>query len=182
MWTCGRSTGKFATIDYSDEKPALYLGEMVEFDELGAQEPAYLRGVVMSSGGPHSSGEAAGEVAELSGMRRCIAVRSFGNAVTIVCESCHSILDAKDPRLEILQRFKVATDEVQPLIPLGTRGKIRGADYEVIGFERRTIHVDGIPYSWHEYVLFNPYKGFPLSDRIQRSLERHEHSESAARR
>jgi Domain of unknown function (DUF4178) len=30
-----RSTsGKFATIDYSDEQPALYLGEMVEFDSL----------------------------------------------------------------------------------------------------------------------------------------------------
>ena len=27
-------TGKFATIDYSDDKPALYLGEMVEFEEL----------------------------------------------------------------------------------------------------------------------------------------------------
>lgn len=27
-------TGKFATIDYSDEKPALYLGEMVEFESL----------------------------------------------------------------------------------------------------------------------------------------------------
>ena len=30
-----RSTsGKFATIDYSDEQPALYLGEIVEFDSL----------------------------------------------------------------------------------------------------------------------------------------------------
>jgi hypothetical protein len=28
-------TGKFATIDYSDDKPVLYLGEMVEFDSLG---------------------------------------------------------------------------------------------------------------------------------------------------
>jgi hypothetical protein len=27
-------TGKFATIDYSDETPALYLGEMVEFEDL----------------------------------------------------------------------------------------------------------------------------------------------------
>jgi len=27
-------TGKFATIDYSDEQPALYLGEMVEFESL----------------------------------------------------------------------------------------------------------------------------------------------------
>src|SRR6201998_1804097 len=89
-----------------------------------------------------------------------LTVRSFNTAVTIVCESCHTILDAKDPNLQILQRFKAATDEVKPLIPLGTRGKIRGVDYEVIGFERRTIHVDGVPYSWHEYVLFNPYKGF----------------------
>ena len=30
----------------------------------------------------------------------------------------------------------------------------------MIGFERRTIHVDGMAYSWHEYVLFNPFKGF----------------------
>jgi len=89
-----------------------------------------------------------------------LTVRSFGNAVTIVCDSCHSILDAKGPSLQILQNFKVATDKARPLIPLGTRGKIRGTDYEVIGFQRRTIHVDGLPYSWHEYVLFNPYKGF----------------------
>jgi Domain of unknown function (DUF4178) len=89
-----------------------------------------------------------------------LTVRSFGNAVTIVCDSCHSILDAKDPGLQILQKYKVATDETEPLIPLGTRGKIRGTDYEAIGFQRRTIYVDGLPYSWHEYVLFNPYKGF----------------------
>ena len=88
-----------------------------------------------------------------------LTLRSFNNAVTIVCESCHSILDAKDPNLQILQQFKASADE-KPLIPLGTRGKIRGTDYEAIGFQRRTIHVDGEAYSWHEYVLFNPYKGF----------------------
>jgi hypothetical protein len=27
-------TGKFATLDYSDERPALYLGEFVDFDDL----------------------------------------------------------------------------------------------------------------------------------------------------
>ena len=27
-------TGKFATLDYSDQQPALYLGEFVEFDDL----------------------------------------------------------------------------------------------------------------------------------------------------
>src|SRR2546429_2408190 len=33
------------------------------------------------------------------------------------------------------------------------------SDLEVIGFERRSTKVDGITYCWHEYVLFNPYKG-----------------------
>jgi hypothetical protein len=80
--------------------------------------------------------------------------------VTVICDHCHSILDAQDPRLTILQKFKAAVDEDPPQIPLGTRGKIRGTDYEAVGFQRRTIHVDGVPYSWHEYVLFNPYKGF----------------------
>jgi len=89
-----------------------------------------------------------------------LMVRSFDQAVTIVCSSCHSILDAKDPNLKILQQFKLIEGSDVPLIPLGTRGTIRGTQYEVIGFQRRTIHVDGIPYSWHEYLLFNPYKGF----------------------
>jgi len=89
-----------------------------------------------------------------------LTVRSFNNAVTIVCGSCHTILDAKDPNLAVLQQFKAIEGEGKPLIPLGTRGRIRGTEYEVIGFQRRTIQVEGIPYSWHEYLLFNPFKGF----------------------
>jgi hypothetical protein len=84
----------------------------------------------------------------------------MGRAVTIVCDRCHSILDAKDPQLRILQRFEAATGDEVPLIPLGTRGKWRGADYEAIGFQVRSMEVDGIGYSWREYLLFNPYKGF----------------------
>jgi hypothetical protein len=30
----------------------------------------------------------------------------------------------------------------------------------VIGFQQRTIDVDGVKYSWREYLLFNPYRGF----------------------
>lgn len=88
-----------------------------------------------------------------------LALRSFDQAVTVVCQNCNSILDAKDPNLQVLQQFEAAQKD-QPRIPLGTRGKLRGDAYEVIGFERRTITVEGVQYSWHEYLLFNPYKGF----------------------
>ena len=89
-----------------------------------------------------------------------ISLRCFGQAETVVCGSCHCILDAKDPNLAILQQFELKTSDVKPFIPLGTRGKLRGTDYEVIGFQRRSTKVEGITYAWHEYLLFNPYKGF----------------------
>jgi Domain of unknown function (DUF4178) len=88
-----------------------------------------------------------------------ITLRSFGQAVTVVCGGCHSILDAKDPNLAILQQFEAITSVAKPLIALGTRGKLRGTDYEVTGFQRRSAQVDGVTYYWQEYVLFNPYKG-----------------------
>jgi ribosomal protein S27E len=89
------------------------------------------------------------------------AVRTFGHAVNVVCQSCHSILDAKDPGVTILQKFKDAV-RVEPLIPLGNRGTIPGSQYpfEVVGFQVRQIVVDGQAYRWREYLLFNPYYGF----------------------
>ena len=89
-----------------------------------------------------------------------LEVRSMGRAVSIVCGHCHSILDARDSRLRILERFEAATGEETLLIPLGSRGKWRGVVYEVIGFQVRTMEADGVPYSWREYLLFSPYKGF----------------------
>ncbi len=114
----------------------------------------------MSTGGPTPAGTPQVRSLNCPGCGASLTVRSFGNAITIVCASCHSVLDARDPKLKILQQFHASTSEDPPLIPLGARGSIRGVAYEVIGFQRRTIQVEGISYSWHEYVLFNPGKGF----------------------
>ena len=114
----------------------------------------------MSTSGPTPAGTPQVKSLNCPSCGATLTLRSFGQAVTIVCDNCHSILDAQDPRLKVLQKFEGATREDKPLIPLGTRGTIRGAQYEAIGFQRRTIHVDGVPYSWYEYVLFNPFKGF----------------------
>jgi hypothetical protein len=87
------------------------------------------------------------------------AVRTFGHAVNVVCQSCHSILDATNPGVTILQRYTQAVRE-EPLIPLGTRGKLLETEYEVVGFQVRQIVVDGVAYQWREYLLFNPYREF----------------------
>jgi Domain of unknown function (DUF4178) len=88
-----------------------------------------------------------------------LTIRGFDHTLTVVCPKCLSILDAKDPNFQILQKFR-GKQRILPRIPLGSRGQWRGATYEVIGFQERTIEVDGIKYSWYEYLLFNPYKGF----------------------
>ncbi len=88
-----------------------------------------------------------------------LTVRAGEHSLTVVCERCLSVLDARDPSLKVLQTFE-ERQRVAPLIPLGTRGKLRGDLYEVIGFQVREIEVDSIPYEWREYLLFNPFKGF----------------------
>jgi ribosomal protein S27E len=87
------------------------------------------------------------------------AVRTFGHAVNVVCQSCRSILDASNPGVTILQRYTEAVRE-EPLIPLGTRGKLLDIECEVVGFQVREIVVDDVAYQWREYLLFNPYREF----------------------
>jgi Domain of unknown function (DUF4178) len=87
------------------------------------------------------------------------AVRTFGHAVNVVCQSCRSILDATNPGVTILQQYTDAVRE-EPLIPLGTRGKLLDIPCEVVGFQVRQIVVDEVAYQWREYLLFNPYHEF----------------------
>jgi len=88
-----------------------------------------------------------------------LEVRGLRQTTTIVCRSCASVVDISGDDLKILSTFAQSVTR-EPLIPLGTRGTLRGDKYEVIGFMCRAITVDGTDYEWREYLLFNPYKGF----------------------
>ena len=88
-----------------------------------------------------------------------IELRTGELAQTVACSSCAAVLDAKDPNLRVLQEFQ-GKMRWTPLIPLGTRGTLKGEPYAAIGFQVRGINVDGTDYLWREYLLWNPYKGF----------------------
>jgi hypothetical protein len=112
----------------------------------------------MASGGP------SGQVVLTRGLNcpncgAALTMRAAGHSLTIVCEHCHSVLDAKDENYKILSHFETRM-QFEPLIPLGSRGRLSGVVWEVIGVQVRTIEVDGTPYSWSEHLLFNPYHGF----------------------
>ena len=89
-----------------------------------------------------------------------IQLRGFQYTQRVICDSCCAVLDAHDPNYAVLQKFSERMARSKPLIPLGARGRWKGQPWEVIGFQVRTITVEGIAYSWHEYLLFNPYLGF----------------------
>jgi hypothetical protein len=88
-----------------------------------------------------------------------VQLRGFAHTLSVVCPQCLSVLDASTPEVQILQKFQGKT-QVKPAIPLGTRGKIDGTQYDVIGFQVRQVSTGDDSYSWDEYLLFNPYQGF----------------------
>lgn len=88
-----------------------------------------------------------------------VELRGFAHTLNAVCPHCLSVLDASSPELQVLQTFQ-GKERVQPKIPLGTRGTFNGTVYEVVGFQERSVQTGDDFFSWDEYLLFNPYKGF----------------------
>jgi hypothetical protein len=141
--------GHFATLDYSESPPLLFIGSFVEFDELALSN--------LKTAESPQAGKTAG-----FNCRNCgaaIELRALEMTKTVACTSCAAIQDPKDANLVILQTSK-ALERVKPTIPLGSRGTLHGHEFEVIGFAYRTITVEGEEYGWKEYVLFNRRQGF----------------------
>lgn len=86
-----------------------------------------------------------------------VEVRALGLSISVVCKACGSIIDANDENHKILSRFQV-NESIQPLIPLGQRGKLGRTRWEAVGFMVRS-DASG-QFQWREYLLFNPTQGF----------------------
>ena len=141
--------GRFATLDYSEPAPLLYVGEYVAFADLALT-------------GLREEGERRVEGARALNCPNCgagVEILDPEHALNVVCGSCSSVLDARSPSLDVLQTFQ-AKLKVKPLIPMGARGTWKGEEYTVLGFQQRTIRVEGTDYSWREYLLFSPREGY----------------------
>lgn len=86
-----------------------------------------------------------------------ITIRAQGHTVAVTCRACGSLVDAADENHQILSKAQKNL-KIDPLIPLGQRGKLHGTVWEVIGFMQRCDKSQ--IYCWSEYLLFNPTRGF----------------------
>lgn len=89
-----------------------------------------------------------------------VAVR-LDNSKTVTCGSCKSLIDLSRGMGGEL-RHTVQDEPVQPIIPLGSRGPLQGASWQVVGFQHRMGHAPGDDehYGWSEYLLYNQKRGF----------------------
>ena len=84
-----------------------------------------------------------------------IEIKAAGYTVNLACPYCGSVLDVSDPDVKVVERWTKRISELE--IPLGTRGVLKGVEWEAIGWLRRS---EGGTYPWEEYLLFNPYHGY----------------------
>lgn len=84
-----------------------------------------------------------------------VELRAAGYSVSVVCQYCSSILDVADPQVKLITEYRQAAEALE--IPLGTRGTLRGIEWEAIGYLQRSVAGAG---AWDEYLLFNPYHGY----------------------
>ena len=84
-----------------------------------------------------------------------VVVKAQGLSLSVVCGSCGSVIDPTNTNYQIISKFQL-NSRIKPLIPLHTRFKLKGDLWEPIGFMVRSSG----GYSWNEYLLYNPFKGF----------------------
>lgn len=144
----------FATLDYSETPPLVFVGEQVRFDDLKLTR---LREVMPVGWEPDTGIRA--ESFQCPGCGSPLTVRAKGHTESLACGTCGSIIDITDPNLCILSKFQ-SQIKYEPILPLGTRGKLEDTEYEAIGYLRRTVTVEDIDYEWSEYLLFHREQGF----------------------
>jgi ribosomal protein L37AE/L43A len=140
-----RNKANFATLDYSETPPLLFVGEAVNFKSL---KMSNLRdGMAM----PTTAVEA--RVFRCPSCGSPMAARSK-EILAVGCASCGAVVDTADESYKILSKSLGARDEkYSPRLPLGSKGRLEGAPVEVIGFLVKRCVVDGLAYDWSEYLL-----------------------------
>lgn len=143
--------GEVLSIDYGAQPPAVSRGRAVMLDELkltGLRDD-----MVKQERGRQFSCPNCGAPVEVT----------LANSQSITCPSCHSLIDLTSGMGAQL-RHAIQDEPVQSLIPLGTTGKLQGADWQVVGFQHRLGHdpqeEDAEHFGWDEYLLYHPKRGF----------------------
>jgi hypothetical protein len=136
--------GAFGTLDYGDGRsvpPKLYLGQQMD--------PSVMQ---LDSGAPVQQPEA--QVTSLA-CPNCggnLPIVAPGTTERVVCRYCGTASDMNQGALRALGQ--APKPPVEPYVPLGAEGQLRGNRVICIGFVVRGCTVEGERYRWREYLLY----------------------------
>jgi len=136
--------GAFGTLDYGDGQsipPKLYLGQQID--------PAVMR---LDSGTPVQAAEAQVTAVACPSCGGNLPLAAPGTAERIVCRYCGTASDLRQGALVALGA--APRPPIEPYIPLGAEGQLRGMRVLCIGFVVRGCTVEGERYRWREYLLY----------------------------
>jgi Domain of unknown function (DUF4178) len=142
-------SGKVCSIDFASEPPSVWWGSEVRLDDLNLSGLA--GDAVRKDEGRHFNCPNCAARLEV----KLDTTRSMS------CPSCNTLIDLSAGVGGEL-RHAIQDEPVRPLIPLGTTGQLRGAAWQVVGYQHRTGKEPGDDevFGWQEYLLYNRKEGF----------------------
>jgi hypothetical protein len=141
--------GEFATLDYSEQPPLIFIGRELRLAELGfppdvvPPEREVRRVAAAQLNCPQCAGP--------------LELRAPDKSERVTCPNCSSLLDVSQGKLQFL---KALDPRVKPFIPLGSTAEFFGTRFMLIGFMVRSVEFEGVRYYWEEYLLYEPQVGF----------------------
>jgi ssDNA-binding Zn-finger/Zn-ribbon topoisomerase 1 len=141
--------GIFATLDYSESPPLVFVGRQVTLAELGLATAAAPEREARHIGAVQLNCPQCGGPLDL---------RAPDQTLRVTCPNCGSLLDVSEGRLEFMQALQPG--KVVPVIPIGAIGELEGVKQMLIGLMLRSVEYEGVRYYWEEYLLYNPQLGF----------------------
>ena len=140
-----RNGANFATLDYSETPPLLFVGAAVEFKSLKMNN--------LRAGMAIPTATVEAQVFRCPSCGAPLQARSK-DILAVGCATCGAVIDPADANHRVLTAALGLRDEkYTPRIPLGSKGTLEGKPVEVIGFLVRQSKSDGIAYDWREYLL-----------------------------
>ena len=141
---------EFATLDYGETPPLLFIGHEVTLDDLGL--PATARPVER-------------EARQIEGLQlscpQCggaLELRAPDKTERVACPNCGALLDVNQGQLSFLKALEPG--RVKPILPLGSHGQLPEGRFITIGFMKRSVTLEGVRYPWEEYLLYHARLGF----------------------
>lgn len=151
-----------ATLDLGLEPPALFVGRLVALKDLALDRIRPFTGWTDPELQAAMQGQPEVTATKSLVCPSCTApltLHSTG-ATSLTCRFCGAVTRIVDAVPDRVVDRLAASKDWEPTLPLGSRGKLDGIEWEVIGVMERYVVSYGQKYSWTEHFLFNPYRGY----------------------